>query len=235
MSSSHIIYEGKAKIVKIIGDTAEMMFKDTLTAFNGRKKASFDGKGAINAEISYILFSCLEKHGIKTHLISRKDERTLIVRRLDMIPLEVVVRNYVAGSLKKRVQLKEKTKLPFPIVELYYKNDELGDPLINHYHARLYGIKEDILKEIEKKALKVNEVLTEVLDNVGIILADFKLEFGYDIEGTIVLGDEISPDTCRFSDKKTLKSLDKDVFRFDLGDVKDAYLKALERIRNVEI
>jgi len=235
MTSEPIIYEGKAKIMKIIGDMAEMSFKDSLTAFNGKKRSSFDGKGAINAEISYILFKLLEKHGVNTHLLSRKDEKTLVVKKLEMIPLEVVVRNYVAGSLKRRVLLEEKSKLPFPIVELYYKNDELGDPMINSYHARLYGISEDTISEIEDKALRINEILTKALESVGIILADFKLEFGYYKDGKIILGDEISPDTCRFWDKETMRSLDKDVFRFDLGDVRKAYLEALERIRNVKI
>ncbi len=229
------IYEGKAKILRILGETAEMEFKDSLTAFNGKKVSSFEGKGAINAEISYILFEYLEEHGIKTHLIDKKDPKTLIVKTLDMIPLEVVVRNYVAGSLKKRLGLKDKIRLSSPIVEFYYKNDELGDPLINRYHTKILGISEEIIDEIESLALKVNDILVKFFENIETIIADFKLEFGLDKDGNIILGDEISPDTCRFWDVKTLRSLDKDVFRYDLGDVREAYIEILRRIKNGKI
>jgi len=235
-SSSEIkVYEGKAKILRILGDTAEMEFKDSLTAFNGKKVSYFDGKGAINAEISYILFEYLEKHGIKTHLIDKKDPKTLIVKYLKMIPLEVVVRNYVAGSLQRRLGLEEKRRLPNPIVEFYYKNDELGDPLINRYHAKILGVSEEIIDEIESLALKINDILVRFFENIETIIADFKLEFGVDKDGKIVLGDEISPDTCRFWDVKTLRSLDKDVFRYDLGDVREAYIEILRRVKNGKI
>ncbi len=218
------VYEGKAKrIIPLDGEKAIMEFKDDATAFDGGKKAKFKGKGWLNAQISAHLFRVLEEKGIKTHFIGVAGDNRLIVERLEMYPLEVVVRNVVAGSLKKRLPLDEGTELKEPIVELYYKDDSLHDPMINHYHARVLGIGEAELREIERIALKVNDILREYFRERGIILVDFKLEFGKNSRGEIVLGDEISPDTCRFWDAKTKESLDKDVFRFDRGDLMKAY------------
>ncbi|MDI3475285.1 MAG: phosphoribosylaminoimidazole-succinocarboxamide synthase [Thermococcaceae archaeon] len=225
------VYEGKAKkIIPLDDDKVVMEFKDDATAFNGEKKAQFRGKGWLNAQISAHLFRVLEENGVKTHFIGVAGDNRLIVERLKMYPLEVVVRNVVAGSLKKRLPLEEGTRLPEPIIELYYKNDDLGDPMINQYHAKLLGISEAELKEMEMTALKVNDVLRKYFAERGIILVDFKLEFGKNARGEIVLGDEISPDTCRFWDAETKESLDKDVFRFDKGDLISAYERLYERI-----
>lgn len=225
------VYEGKAKkVIPLDEGKVVMEFKDDATAFDGSKKAQFRGKGWLNAQISAHLFRVLEEKGIKTHFIGVAGDNKLIVERLDMYPLEVVVRNVVAGSLKKRLPLEEGTELKEPIVELYYKNDSLHDPMINYYHARILGIEESEIKEMERIALRVNEVLREYFRERGIILVDFKLEFGKNSRGEIVLGDEISPDTCRFWDAKTGKSLDKDVFRFDKGDLIEAYEELYARL-----
>lgn len=225
------VYEGKAKkIIPLDDGKVVMEFKDDATAFNGEKKAQFKGKGWLNAQISAQLFRVLEESGIKTHFIGVAGDNRLIVERLKMYPLEVVVRNVVAGSLKKRLPLAEGTELPEPIIELYYKNDYLGDPMINQYHARVLGVGESELKEMEKIALQVNDVLRKYFAERGIILVDFKLEFGKNARGEIVLADEISPDTCRFWDAETRESLDKDVFRFDKGDLISAYERLYERI-----
>ncbi|WP_456366974.1 phosphoribosylaminoimidazolesuccinocarboxamide synthase [Thermococcus sp.] len=218
------VYEGKAKrIISIDDEKAIMEFKDDATAFDGKKKGQFKGKGRLNAQISAHLFRVLEEKGVKTHFIGVAGDNRLIVERLEMYPLEVVVRNVVAGSLKKRLPLEEGTELREPIVELYYKDDELHDPMINRYHARVLGISEVELKEIERIALKVNDILRKYFAERGIILVDFKLEFGKNARGEIILGDEISPDTCRFWDAKTKESLDKDVFRLDMGNLMKAY------------
>ncbi|WP_010476924.1 phosphoribosylaminoimidazolesuccinocarboxamide synthase [Thermococcus zilligii] len=225
------VYEGKAKrVIPLDEGKVVMEFKDDATAFDGSKRAQFRGKGWLNAQISAHLFRVLEEKGIKTHFIGVAGDNKLIVERLDMYPLEVVVRNVVAGSLKKRLPLEEGTELKEPIVELYYKNDSLHDPMINYYHARILGIEEPEIKEMERIALRVNEVLKEYFRERGIILVDFKLEFGKNGRGEIVLGDEISPDTCRFWDAKTGKSLDKDVFRFDKGDLIEAYEELYARL-----
>jgi len=225
------VYEGKAKKVIPLDDGKVIMeFKDDATAFDGSKKAQFRGKGWLNAQISATLFKVLEENGIKTHFIGVAGDNRLIVERLEMYPLEVVVRNVVAGSLKKRLPLEEGTELKEPIVELYYKDDSLHDPMINHYHAKILGINEGEIREMERIALKVNEILREYFAKRGIILVDFKLEFGKNGRGEIILGDEISPDTCRFWDARTKKSLDKDVFRFDKGDLIRAYEELYERL-----
>ena len=218
------VYEGKAKrIIPLDDGKAIMEFKDDTTAFNGEKKAQFKGKGWLNAQISAHIFKVLEENGIKTHFIGVAGDNRLIVERLKMYPLEVVVRNVVAGSLKRRLPLEEGTELKEPVAELYFKDDGLGDPMINHHHARVLGIDEAELKEMERTALEVNEILREYFAERGIILVDFKLEFGKNGRGEIVLGDEISPDTCRFRDAETKESLDKDVFRFEKGDLINAY------------
>lgn len=225
------VYEGKAKKMIPMDDGKIIMeFKDDATAFNGEKKAQFKGKGWLNAQISALLFKILEEKGIKTHFIGVAGDNRLIVEKLQMFPVEVVVRNVVAGSLKKRIPLEEGSELPEPIIELYYKNDDLGDPMINYYHAKILGIDEKEIKEMEKIALKVNEILQEYFKERGILLVDFKLEFGKNEKGEIILGDEISPDTCRFWDAKTKESLDKDVFRFNKGDLISAYEEIYKRV-----
>ncbi|CAB49144.1 phosphoribosylaminoimidazolesuccinocarboxamide synthase [Pyrococcus abyssi] len=225
------VYEGKAKkMIPMDDDKFIMEFKDDATAFDGVKKAKFKGKGWLNAQISAKFFKLLEEHGIKTHFIGVAGDNKLIVEKLDMYPLEVVVRNVVAGSLKKRLPLPEGYELPEPIVELYYKSDELHDPMINYYHAKILGITLEEIKKMEEIALKVNEILKDYLAKRGIILVDFKLEFGKNKNGEIILADEISPDTCRFWDAETKKSLDKDVFRFDKGDLIEAYEELYRRI-----
>ena len=225
------VYEGKAKrIIPLDDGKAIMEFKDDTTAFNGEKKAQFKGKGWLNAQISAHIFKVLEENGIKTHFIGVAGDNRLIVERLKMYPLEVVVRNVVAGSLKRRLPLEEGTELKEPVVELYFKDDGLGDPMINHHHARVLGIDEAELREMERTALEVNEILREYFAERGIILVDFKLEFGKNGSGEIVLGDEISPDTCRFWDAETKESLDKDVFRFEKGDLINAYEELYTRL-----
>ncbi|WP_175060408.1 phosphoribosylaminoimidazolesuccinocarboxamide synthase [Thermococcus sp. 2319x1] len=225
------VYEGKAKKMIPIDDGKIIMeFKDDATAFNGEKRAQFKGKGRLNAQISALLFKLLEEKGIKTHFIGVAGDNRLIVEKLQMFPVEVVVRNVVAGSLKRRLPLEEGSELPEPIIELYYKNDALGDPMINYYHAKILGIDEKEIKEMEKIALKVNEILQKYFKEKGILLVDFKLEFGKNKKGEIILGDEISPDTCRFWDAKTKESLDKDVFRFDKGNLISAYEEIYKRL-----
>jgi len=225
------VYEGKAKKMIPLDDRKMIMeFKDDATAFNGEKKEQFKGKGWLNAQISALLFKILEEKGIKSHFIGIAGDNKLIVEKLQMFPIEVVVRNVVAGSLKKRLPLEEGTELPEPIVELYYKDDALGDPMINYYHAKTLGIYEKEIKEMEKIALKVNEILQEYFKERGILLVDFKLEFGKNEKGEIILADEISPDTCRFWDAKTKESLDKDVFRFNKGDLISAYEELYKRL-----
>jgi len=225
------VYEGKAKrIIPIDDERVIVEFKDDATAFDGKKKGQFKGKGRLNAQISAHLFRVLEEKGIKTHFIGIAGDNRLIAEKLEMYPLEVVVRNVVAGSLKKRLPLEEGTELKEPIVELYYKDDALHDPMINRYHAKALGISEAELKEIERIALKVNDILKRYFAERGIILVDFKLEFGKNARGEIILGDEVSPDTCRFWDAKTKESLDKDVFRFDRGDLMKAYGNLYRRL-----
>ncbi len=225
------VYEGKAKkMIPLDEGKLIMEFKDDATAFNGEKKAQFKGKGWLNAQISAHIFKLLEEKGIKTHFIGVAGDNRLIVEKLQMYPVEVVVRNIVAGSLKKRLPLEEGTELEEPIIELYYKNDALGDPMINYYHAKILGVDESEIKEMEKIAFKVNEILKDYFKEKGILLVDFKLEFGKNEKGEIVLADEISPDTCRFWDVETKKSLDKDVFRFDKGDLISAYEEIYKRL-----
>ncbi len=225
------VYEGKAKrIIPLDDGKAIMEFKDDATAFNGEKKAQFKGKGWLNAQISAHIFKVLEANGVKTHFIGVAGDNRLIVERLKMYPLEVVVRNVAAGSLKRRLPLEEGTELKEPVVELYFKDDGLGDPMINHHHARVLGIDGAELREMERTALKVNEILRGHFAERGIILVDFKLEFGKNERGEIVLGDEISPDTCRFWDAGTRESLDKDVFRFEKGDLINAYEELYTRL-----
>lgn len=226
------LYEGKAKKVFATDnlDYVIVDYKDDATAFNGEKKGTIVGKGVINNRVSNHFFQMLEKDGIPTHFVEEISDRETVVKKVEIVPLEVIVRNIAAGSFSKRYGVEEGRKLLAPTLEFSYKDDDLGDPLINDYHALALGLatKEEIEK-ISEIALKVNQLLSSYLLNIGIRLVDFKLEFGR-FKGEIVLADEISPDTCRFWDKDTNEKLDKDRFRRDLGNVEDAYKEILSRL-----
>jgi len=227
-----MFYEGKAKKLYSTPDHDLVIayFKDDATAFNAKKRGTIEDKGVINNRMSELFFGLLEKSGIKTHFVRRLNDRDMLCKRLDIVPVETVVRNIVAGSMAKRLGREEGEVLRQPIVEYYYKSDPLDDPLIYPEHALLFRwATEEELKAIRTMALKVNEVLHRFLDERGIILVDFKLEFGRH-KGEILLGDEICPDTCRFWDKATRKKLDKDRFRRDLGNVEEAYQEMLRRV-----
>ncbi|MEH7502975.1 phosphoribosylaminoimidazolesuccinocarboxamide synthase [Neobacillus drentensis] len=227
------LYEGKAKKVFKTSEPGKywIEYKDDATAFNGEKKGRITGKGTLNNEISAIFLSLLKEKGVENYFIKRISSTEQIVRQVEIIPIEVVVRNIAAGSLAKRLGWEEGKELPKTIVEFYYKNDELGDPFINNDHIAILGIAtEPELVELRKQALKINEILKEYLLNKGIILVDFKLEFGKTPAGDIILADEISPDTCRFWDANTKEKLDKDRFRRDLGNVEEAYQEILRRM-----
>lgn len=235
MQQGEFLYEGKAKKIYATDSPslAWISYKDDATAFDGTKKGTIANKGIVNNRVSNMLFRYLEARGVETHLVEQIDDRNTIVKKLRILPIEVVVRNVIAGSLANRVGLPEGTELPQTIVELYYKNDELHDPMINEYHARALGWANDKeLDEIKRQALKVNEILREFFDSISIILVDFKLEFG-EFEGRIILGDEISPDTCRLWDKVSLEKLDKDRFRRDMGKEEEAYQEVISRIEKV--
>ncbi len=207
-------------------------FKDDATAFNAKKKGTIEDKGVINNRMSELFFTLLERSGVKTHFVRRLDDREMLCKRLQIIPVETVVRNIVAGSMAKRLGREEGEQLPRPVVEYYYKNDALDDPLILGEHAIAFGwATAEELKTIDTLALRVNQILGRFLDERGILLVDFKLEFGR-YHGEILLGDEICPDTCRFWDKETRKKLDKDRFRRDLGDVEEAYQEMLRRVES---
>jgi len=228
------LYEGKAKIVYATEDEQKLIvfFKDSATAFDATKKAQVEGKGAINNTISSILFELLEKHNIKTHFIKKLSDREMLVWKAKRFELEVVVRNITAGSICKRLGLAEGIELKKPLVEFFYKNDELHDPLICKSHALMLSLAtEEQIEEMERIALQVNEVLKDFFHSCGLILVDFKLEFGILPDGSIAVIDEISPDTCRLWDAKTKEKLDKDRFRFDLGDLMEGYRKVLEKIQ----
>jgi phosphoribosylaminoimidazole-succinocarboxamide synthase len=234
MQQGDFLYEGKAKqIFATDNDKVVLMkYKDDATAFNGLKKGSIANKGIVNNRVSNLLFKLLEKEGIETHLIEQIDERNVLVKKLAIIPVEVVVRNVVAGSLAKRIGMEEGPVLADTIIELYYKNDELNDPMINEYHARVMGwATAEQLKEMDSLSHRINKVLKDFYDSIGIILVDFKLEFGV-YEGRVILGDEISPDTCRLWDKESLEKLDKDRFRRDLGKEEEAYQEVVRRIES---
>lgn len=233
MKKLEMIYEGKAKQLYTTENDEHIIihYKDDATAFNGVKKAQIDHKGELNNAISTIIFKHLLKHNIPTHYIETLNDRDQLCHKVKIIPLEVIVRNIIAGSMAKRLDIKEGTLAPRPIYELCFKNDDLGDPLINEDHAlALNTATESELAEIKTLTLEINKVLIELFDQIDITLVDFKIEFGRKLDGTIVLADEISPDTCRLWDKKTQKKLDKDRFRRDLGNVEDAYQEILARL-----
>lgn len=233
LQKQELLYEGKAKLVYSTTDEniVWIQYKNSATAFNGEKKADITGKGRLNNEITSLLFSMLTEEGIENHFIERKSETEQLVKKVDIIPLEVVVRNITAGSMAKRLGIEEGITLQQPIVEFYYKDDSLGDPLITEDHVQLLKLatpaEVDILKHV---ARKVNTVLSEFFEKKNLRLVDFKLEFGKTEDGRIILADEVSPDTCRLWDKDTNEKLDKDVFRRNLGSLTDAYEKILARI-----
>ena len=234
MKKLEMIYEGKAKKVYATDDPELLIvdYKDDATAFNGVKKGTIVGKGVINNEMSNRLMQRLERAGVPTHFVKELSERETLVKRVKIVPLEVIVRNISAGSFAKRYGVEEGIVFDAPTVEYSYKNDDLGDPLINSTHAlALHLATEAELDVIRRYALRVNEVLREFWASCGITLVDFKLEFGRLADGTIILADEISPDTCRLWDSKTKEKLDKDRFRRDLGGVEDAYAEVMRRLR----
>ena len=225
-------YEGKAKKLFATDklDRVIQYFKDDATAFNAQKKGTIVEKGIINNKVSERLFRLLEAGGVPTHFIERLSDREMLTRRVAIVPIEVVVRNIIAGSLAKRLGLKDGEKIEPPIVEFYYKNDALGDPLITEDHIRMMKLAEPArVAEIKQLALKINSLLQPFFKERGMVLVDFKLEFGVH-EGKLVLADEISPDTCRFWDQKTGESMDKDRFRKDLGKIEEAYQEVLKRV-----
>lgn len=231
---NELMYEGKAKKVYATNNKDEVIifYKDDATAFNGVKKASILNKGILNNQITEILFTKLSEKGIPNHFISRIDERSQLCQKVDIVPLEFIVRNYIAGSMAKRLRIKEGSKPQNTIFEICYKKDELGDPLINEHHAvALELCTYEELHRMFALTSKINTILSEIFDNEGIILVDFKIEFGKNNKGEIVLADEISPDTCRLWDKETLEKLDKDRFRRDLGSIEEAYIEILKRIK----
>ena len=231
-----MMYEGKAKKIYATDNPDEIIvyYKDDATAFNGEKKGSIKDKGVMNNEITTLLFKMLEKNGVKTHFIEKLNEREQICQKVKIFPLEVIVRNLIAGSMAKRLGIEEGTVPPNTIFEICYKNDEYGDPLINDHHAVALKLATyDELKYIYEVTSKVNNLLKEALDKIGITLVDFKVEFGKNSKGEILLADEITPDTCRFWDKETGKKLDKDRFRRDLGSIEEAYIEVLNRLNNL--
>ncbi len=227
------LYEGKAKRVYATDDPALLIvdYKDDATAFNGQKKGTIVGKGVINNQMSNRLMRRLAKAGVPTHFVEELSHRETLVKRVEIVPLEVIVRNISAGSFSKRYGVEEGVVFDQPTVEFSYKNDDLGDPLINSSHAiAIHLATAEELEIIRRYALRVNEVLREFWSSCGVTLVDFKLEFGRLADGTIILADEISPDTCRLWDSKTNEKLDKDRFRRDLGGVEDAYAEVMRRL-----
>lgn len=232
---AELVYEGKAKKIYAVSGEPDLIwqeFKDSFTAFNGEKKANIEGKGKINRQIASHIFKALHKAGVGSHFVGDEGDVHMVTTKLEMIDLEVVVRNLLAGSTAKKFGMLEGSPLDKPLVEFYYKKDELGDPFISDDQALMLKTvkKENDLQVLKEKALQVNTVIQAMFEKVGIKLVDFKLEFGYDKQGEILLGDEISPDSCRLWDEKTNEKLDKDRFRRDLGQVLEKYQEVLNRL-----
>jgi phosphoribosylaminoimidazole-succinocarboxamide synthase len=233
MEKQELLYEGKAKKIYATDeqDVLWVAYKNEATAFNGQKKAEISGKAQLNNQISSLLFSMLHEQGITTHFVKQLSGHEQAVKKVEIVPLEVVVRNATAGSLAKRIGVEEGIRFEQPIVELYYKDDALGDPLILAEHAIfLKAATQEEIDSLKAQALQINEILSKFFKDKDIFLVDFKLEFGRTSQGDIILADEISPDTCRFWDVHTNEKLDKDVFRRDLGGLTEAYEKILQRI-----
>ncbi|MEI6286324.1 MAG: phosphoribosylaminoimidazolesuccinocarboxamide synthase [Bacillota bacterium] len=234
MLKAEQLYEGKAKRVYAtdVENCYWISYKDDATAFNGLKKGTIGGKGSINNRMSAILFEMLERNGVPTHFVKLLSDTEMLVKQVKIVPLEVIVRNYTAGSMSKRLGVDEGIKIAAPILEFSYKDDELGDPLINDDHALfLQAATAAELETIKTLARKINQLLTDYMYEREIILVDFKLEFGKTVDGQIILADEISPDTCRLWDKTTKRKLDKDRFRRDLGDVEETYREVFDRVQ----
>lgn len=238
MEKLSLLYEGKGKKLYETKDNLKVIaeFKDDLTAFNALKKGNEKGKGSLNCQISSIIFNLLERNGIKTHYISTLDANSMLCKKVQIIPLEVVVRNVATGSLTKRLGIKEGIKLDFPLVEFYYKNDALNDPIVNDEHCKIMGIldSDESAEIIKSTARKVNAILLDFFNKANLRLIDFKIEFGRDENGEILLADEISPDSCRLWDKDSDKKMDKDIFRQSLGSVSEAYKEVLERMQDIK-
>jgi phosphoribosylaminoimidazole-succinocarboxamide synthase len=236
VEKGQLLYEGKAKKLYATEDEKILFveYKDSATAFNGEKKAEIAGKGVLNNNITSLIFEKLKTAGIDSHFVEKISDNEQLVKKVDIIPIELVVRNIAAGSLAKRLGIEEGTPLKRPIVEFYYKNDDLGDPMISEEHIDVLGIasKEEV-KALYDNGLKINEILRPFFEEIDVILVDFKLEFGRDENGHVLLADEISPDTCRLWDAKTKQHLDKDVFRRDLGDLTEVYKIILSRLGGV--
>ena len=233
MNKGQQLYEGKAKKVYATDDPGLVIvsYKDDATAFNGLKKGTIVGKGVVNNKVTNHLMQLLEQEGVPTHFVEELSERDTVVKHVSIVPLEVIIRNISAGSFAKRFGVEEGIVFDEPTIEFSYKNDDLGDPLMNAYHARALKLATaEEIETIKAMAFKVNEVLKAFFKAVNVDLVDFKLEFGRLADGTIVLADEISPDTCRFWDSTTHEKLDKDRFRRDLGNVEDAYSEMMRRI-----
>jgi phosphoribosylaminoimidazole-succinocarboxamide synthase len=232
MTAGTLLYEGKAKKIFTTGNPGQVLqyFKDDATAFNALKRGTIVEKGIVNNKVSERLFRLLEQSGVPTHFVERRSDREMLTKKVTIVPVEVVIRNIVAGSLAKRLGLKEGEAIQPAIVEWYYKNDALGDPLISDEHVRLLKLATpEQLEEIKRLALKVNSLLQPFFAERKMILVDFKLEFGLH-NGRLILADEISPDTCRFWDQATKESMDKDRFRKDLGKIEEAYQEVLKRV-----
>ena len=233
MEKKEQLYEGKAKKVFATDDANHVIvdYKDDATAFNGEKKGTITGKGVINNVMSNHMFQLLEQQGVPTHFVEQLSERETLVKKVSIVPLEVIIRNISAGSFAKRFGVEEGIVFDEPTIEFSYKNDELGDPLMNAYHAiALKAATREEIETIKAMAFKVNEVMKQYFDTLNVILVDFKLEFGKTADGKIVLADEISPDTCRLWDKTTKEKLDKDRFRRDMGGVEEAYQEIMKRV-----
>ena len=233
MEKREMLYEGKAKRVYATEDPELLIvsYKDDATAFNGLKKGTIAGKGVINNVMSNHMFQLLEQQGVPTHFVEQLSERETLVKKVSIVPLEVIIRNISAGSFAKRFGVEEGIVFDEPTIEFSYKNDELGDPLMNAYHAiALKAATREEIETIKAMAFKVNEVMKQYFDTLNVILVDFKLEFGKTADGKIVLADEISPDTCRLWDKTTKEKLDKDRFRRDMGGVEEAYQEIMKRV-----
>ena len=233
MEKKEQLYEGKAKKVFATDDANLVIvdYKDDATAFNGEKKGTITGKGVINNVMSNHMFQLLEQQGVPTHFVEQLSERETLVKKVSIVPLEVIIRNISAGSFAKRFGVEEGIVFDEPTIEFSYKNDELGDPLMNAYHAiALKAATREEIETIKAMAFKVNEVMKQYFDTLNVILVDFKLEFDKTADGKIVLADEISPDTCRLWDKTTKEKLDKDRFRRDMGGVEEAYQEIMKRV-----
>jgi len=231
-----MLYEGKAKKIFATDDEGVLLhrYKDDATAFNAKKRGSWEGKGKTNATMSAALFEYLETQGVPTHFVEQVDDESITTKKLEMLPVEIIVRNIAAGSLARLLGFEEGRKLKAPIVELCYKDDDLDDPMLNWYHFRELGVTDEDLAFCEELGLRVNEILVPFFDEKGVTLVDFKIEVGRDENGNLMLADEISPDTCRLWDKETGEKLDKDRFRRDMGGVEEAYAEMLRRVTEIK-